>query len=85
MKFKKYSKSMSSIESNVFGNSSACFKSKNERVNTYSFACSSFADKIEEYFYDPKNSFPYKRGVKLVPKDNSIYVEASADADIHGI
>ncbi|WP_419264861.1 DUF228 domain-containing protein, partial [Borreliella afzelii] len=69
LKFKKYAKSMSSIENKVFGSSSGCFKSKNERADVYSFACSSFADKIEEYFYDPKNSFPYKRGVKLVPKE----------------
>ncbi|WP_418905206.1 DUF228 domain-containing protein (plasmid) [Borreliella finlandensis] len=85
LKFKKYSKSMSSIENKVFDNSSACFKSKNERVNAYAFACSSFTDKIEEYFYDPENGFPYKRGVKLVPKENSIYVEASVDIDMHGI
>ncbi|MCD2332843.1 DUF228 domain-containing protein [Borreliella americana] len=85
LKFKKYSKSLSSIENKVFGSSNSCFQSKNDRVNTYAFACSSFTDKIEEYFYDPKNSFPYKRGVKLVPKENSIYVEASADTDIYGI
>ncbi|MCD2321122.1 DUF228 domain-containing protein, partial [Borreliella burgdorferi] len=58
---------------------------KNERVNAYSFTCSSFADKIEEYLYDPANSFPYKRGVKLVPKENSIYVEVGADTDMYGI
>ncbi|MCD2332815.1 DUF228 domain-containing protein [Borreliella americana] len=85
LKFKKYSKSFSSIENEVFGSSNSCFQSKNERVDTYSFACSSVTDKIEEYFYDPKNSFPYKRGVKLVPKENSIYVAASADTDIYGI
>ncbi|XOU12992.1 DUF228 domain-containing protein (plasmid) [Borreliella americana] len=85
LKFKKYSKSIGSIENKVFGSSNSCFQSKNERVDTYSFACSSFTDKIEEYFYDPKNSFPYKRGVKLVPKENSIYVEASADIDMYGI
>ncbi|WP_421115144.1 DUF228 domain-containing protein (plasmid) [Borreliella andersonii] len=85
LKFKKYSKSMSSIENKVFGSSGSCFKSKNERINAYSFACSSFTDKIEEYFYDPENGFPYKRGVKLIPKDNSIYVEASVDTDVYGI
>ncbi|ACN56108.1 DUF228 domain-containing protein [Borreliella burgdorferi] len=85
LKFKKYTKSISSTENGVFGSLSSCFKSKNERVNAYSFACSSFTDKIEEYFYNPENSFPYKRGVKLVPKDNSIYVEASADTDVYGI
>ncbi len=85
LKFKKYSKSMSSIENKVFSSSSGCFKSKNERVNAYSFTCSSFADKIEEYLYDPANSFPYKRGVKLVPKENSIYVEVGADTDMYGI
>ncbi|MBB6208591.1 hypothetical protein HNQ06_001121 [Borrelia lanei] len=76
---------MSSIENKVFGSSGSCFKSKNERINAYSFTCSSFTDKIEEYFYDSKNSFPYKRGVKLVPKENSIYVEASVDIDMYGI
>ncbi len=85
LKFKKYSKSMSSIENKVFSSSGGCFKSKNERVNAYSFTCSSFADKIEEYLYDPANSFPYKRGVKLVPKENSIYVEVGADTDMYGI
>ncbi|PRQ93150.1 hypothetical protein CV695_06280, partial [Borreliella burgdorferi] len=65
LKFKKYVKSMSSIENKVFGGLSSCFKSKNERVDAYSFACSSYTDKIEEYLYDPANSFPYKRGVKL--------------------
>ncbi|MCD2372334.1 DUF228 domain-containing protein, partial [Borreliella burgdorferi] len=85
LKFKKYSKSMSSIENKVFSSSGGCFKSKNERVNAYSFTCSSFADKIEEYSYDPANSFPYKRGVKLVPKENSIYVEVGADTDMYGI
>ncbi|PRQ90735.1 hypothetical protein CV691_06220 [Borreliella burgdorferi] len=85
LKFKKYVKSMSSIENKVFSSSSGCFKSKNERVDAYSFACSSFADKIEEYLYDPANSFPYKRGVKLVPKENSIYVEVGADTDMYGI
>ncbi|MCD2401864.1 DUF228 domain-containing protein, partial [Borreliella bissettiae] len=35
--------------------------------------------------YDPKSSFPYKRGVKLVPKENSIYVEVGADTDMYGI
>ncbi|MCD2322348.1 DUF228 domain-containing protein, partial [Borreliella burgdorferi] len=35
--------------------------------------------------YDPKNSFPYKRGVKLVPKESSIYVEVGADNDMYGI
>ncbi|WP_215537823.1 DUF228 domain-containing protein, partial [Borreliella bavariensis] len=63
LKFKKYAKSMSSIENKVFSSSSGCFKSKNELIDGYSFACSSFTDKIEEYFYDPENSFPYKRGV----------------------
>uniref|UniRef100_UPI003B226BB7 DUF228 domain-containing protein n=1 Tax=Borreliella burgdorferi TaxID=139 RepID=UPI003B226BB7 len=85
LKFKKYSKSMSSIENKVFSSSSGCFKSKNERVDAYSFACSSYTDKIEEYLYDPANSFPYKRGVKLVPKENSIYVEVGADTDMYGI
>lgn len=85
LKFKKYAKSMSSIENDVFESLSGCFKSKNERSDVYSFACLSFTDKIEEYFYDPKNSFPYKRGVKLVPKENSVYVEVGADADIYGI
>ncbi|AEL70214.1 conserved hypothetical protein (plasmid) [Borreliella afzelii PKo] len=85
LKFKKYAKSMSSIENKVFGSSIGCFKSKNERADVYSFACSSFADKIEEYFYDPKNSFPYKRGVKLVPKETAIYVEVGADTDMYGI
>ncbi|WP_417861974.1 DUF228 domain-containing protein (plasmid) [Borreliella andersonii] len=85
LKFKKYSKSMNSIENKVFGSSGSCFKSKNERINVYSFACSSFTDKIEEYFYNPENGFSYKRGVKLIPKDNSIYVEASEDTDIYGI
>ncbi|MCD2401814.1 DUF228 domain-containing protein, partial [Borreliella bissettiae] len=79
LKFKKYVKSMSSIENKVFSSSSSCFKSKNERVDAYSFSCSSYTDKIEEYLYDPANSFPYKRGVKLVPKENSIYVEVGAD------
>ncbi len=50
LKFKKYAKSMSSIENKVFSSSSGCFKSKNERSDVYSFACSSFTDKIEEYF-----------------------------------
>ncbi|WP_418457517.1 DUF228 domain-containing protein [Borreliella andersonii] len=85
LKFKKYSKSMGSIENKVFGSSGSCFKSKNERINAYSFACSSFTDKIEEYFYDPENGFPYKRGVKLVSKENSTYVEVSAATDIYGI
>ncbi|AEL19167.1 conserved hypothetical protein (plasmid) [Borreliella bissettiae DN127] len=85
LKFKKYVKSMSSIENKVFSSSSSCFKSKNERVDAYSFACSSYTDKIEEYLYDPANSFPYKRGVKLVPKENSIYVEVGADTDMYGI
>ncbi|MCD2374554.1 DUF228 domain-containing protein [Borreliella burgdorferi] len=85
LKFKKYVKSMSSIENKVFSSSSSCFKSKNERVDAYSFACSSYTDKIEEYLYDPKNSFPYKRGVKLVPKESSIYVEVGADNDMYGI
>ncbi|MCR8910235.1 DUF228 domain-containing protein, partial [Borreliella burgdorferi] len=51
LKFKKYVKSMSSIENKVFGGLSSCFKSKNERVDAYSFACSSYTDKIEEYLY----------------------------------
>ncbi|WP_210371762.1 DUF228 domain-containing protein [Borreliella garinii] len=85
VKFKKYVKSMGSIENKVFSSSSGCFQSKNERVDVYSFACSSFTDKVEEYFYDPKNSFPYKRGVKLVPKENSVYVEVGADTDLYGI
>ncbi|WP_418454080.1 DUF228 domain-containing protein [Borreliella lusitaniae] len=85
LQFKKYSKSISSIDNKVFGSSDGCFMSKNERVDAYAFACSSFTDKIEEYFYDPENSFPYKRGVKLVLKDNSIYVEPGADIDIYGI
>ncbi|MBB6213879.1 DUF228 domain-containing protein [Borreliella californiensis] len=85
LKFKKYAKSISSIENKVFSSSSSCFKSKNERVDAYSFACSSYIDKIEEYLYDPANSFPYKRGVKLVPKENSIYVEVGADTDMYGI
>ncbi|MCD2379313.1 DUF228 domain-containing protein, partial [Borreliella burgdorferi] len=46
LKFKKYVKSMSSIENKVFSSSSSCFKSKNERVDAYSFACSSYTDKI---------------------------------------
>ncbi|MCD2410361.1 DUF228 domain-containing protein, partial [Borreliella burgdorferi] len=37
LKFKKYSKSMSSIENRVFSSSGGCFKLKNERVNAYSF------------------------------------------------
>uniref|UniRef100_UPI003BF50DBC DUF228 domain-containing protein n=1 Tax=Borreliella afzelii TaxID=29518 RepID=UPI003BF50DBC len=61
LKFKKYAKSMSSVENKVFSSSSGCFKSKNERADVYSFACSSYTDKIEEYFYNPKKSFPYKR------------------------
>lgn len=85
LKFKKYSKSMNSIENSVFESFSGCFKSKNELVDAYTFSCSSYADKIEEYFYDPEKSFPYKRGVKLVPKDNSVYVETSSDTDIYGI
>ncbi|WP_418905961.1 DUF228 domain-containing protein [Borreliella carolinensis] len=85
LKFKKYVKSMSSIENKVFSISNSCFKSKNERDDVYSFACSSYSDKIEEYHYDPGNSFPYKRGVKLVPKENSIYVEVGADTDMYGI
>ncbi|WP_420025717.1 DUF228 domain-containing protein (plasmid) [Borreliella yangtzensis] len=85
LKFKKYSKSMSSIENSVFESSSGCFRSKNEQVDAYTFSCSSYTDKIEEYFYDPKKSFPYKRGVKLVPKDTSVYVETSSDTDIYGI
>ncbi|WP_367611791.1 DUF228 domain-containing protein [Borreliella kurtenbachii] len=85
LKFKKHVKSMSSIENKVFSSSSSCFKSKNERANVYTFACSSYSDKIEEYHYDPANSFPYKRGVKLVPKENSIYVEVGADTDMYGI
>ncbi|OEL75826.1 hypothetical protein BHF13_26880, partial [Escherichia coli] len=85
LKFKKYAKSMSSIENKVFGSSSGCFKSKNERADVYSFACSSYTDKIEEYFYNPKKSFPYKRGVKLVPKETAIYVEVGADTDMYGI
>ncbi|MGF7102246.1 DUF228 domain-containing protein [Borreliella kurtenbachii] len=85
LKFKKYVKSMSSIENKVFSSSSGCFKSKNERADVYTFACSSYSDKIEEYHYDPANSFPYKRGVKLVPKENSIYVEVGADTDMYGI
>ncbi|MBB6043575.1 DUF228 domain-containing protein (plasmid) [Borreliella yangtzensis] len=85
LKFKKYSKSISSIENKVFSSSSGCFKSKNEFVDAYTFSCSSYTDKIEEYFYDPEKSFPYKRGVKLVPKENSLYVETSSDTDIYGI
>ncbi|WP_418885653.1 DUF228 domain-containing protein [Borreliella tanukii] len=85
LKFKKYSKSISSIENKVFESLSGCFRSKNELVDAYTFSCSSYADKIEEYFYDPEKSFPYKRGVKLVPKENSLYVEISSDADIYGI
>ncbi|PRR32180.1 DUF228 domain-containing protein [Borreliella burgdorferi] len=85
VKFKKYSKTLGLSENKVFGSSNSHFQSKNERVDTYSFACSSYTDKIEEYLYNPENSFPYKRGVKLVPKENSIYVEASADIDIYGI
>ncbi len=85
LKFKKYAKSMSSIENKVFSSSNGCFQSKNERADAYIFACSSFTDKIEKYFYDPKNSFPYKRGVKLVPKENSVYVEVGADTDLYGI
>ncbi|WP_418455564.1 DUF228 domain-containing protein (plasmid) [Borreliella californiensis] len=85
LKFKKYAKSISSIENKVFSSSSGCFKSKNERVDAYSFSCSSYTDKIEEYLYDPKNNFPYKRGVKLIPKESSIYVEVGADTDIYGI
>ncbi|MBB6032072.1 hypothetical protein HNR35_001075 [Borreliella spielmanii] len=85
LKFKKYAKSMSSIENKVFSSSSGSFQSKNELVNAYSFAYSSITDKIEEYFYDPNNSFPYKRGVKLVPKENAIYVDVGADTDLYGI
>ncbi|WP_418905436.1 DUF228 domain-containing protein (plasmid) [Borreliella turdi] len=85
LKFKKYAKSMSSIENKVFSSSNGCFRSKNERFDAYIFACSSFTDKIEKYFYDPKNSFPYKRGVKLVPKENSIHVDVGASTDIYGI
>lgn len=85
LKFKKYAKSMSSIENKVFSSSNGCFQSKNERADAYIFACSSFTDKIEKYFYDPKNSFPYKRGVKLVLKENSVYVEVGADTDLYGI
>ncbi|XOU12945.1 DUF228 domain-containing protein (plasmid) [Borreliella americana] len=85
LQFKKYSKSMGSIENKVFSSASGYFKSKNARLDTYSFTCSSFTDKIEEYFYDRKNSFPYKRGVKLVSKENSTYVEVSAATDIYGI
>ncbi|WP_210360694.1 DUF228 domain-containing protein [Borreliella valaisiana] len=85
LKFKKYAKSMSSIENKVFSSSNGCFNSKNARVDTYSFSCSSFTDKVEEYFYDPKKSFPYKRGVKLVPKENSIHVDVGASTDIYGI
>ncbi|WP_418457020.1 DUF228 domain-containing protein [Borreliella kurtenbachii] len=85
LKFKKHVKSMSSIENKVFSSSSSCFKSKNARADVYTFACSSYSDKIEEYHYDPANSFPYKRGVKLVPKENSIYVEVGADTDMYGI
>ncbi|WP_210753265.1 DUF228 domain-containing protein [Borreliella valaisiana] len=85
LKFKKYAKSMSSIENKVFSSSNGCFNSKNARVDTYSFSCSSFTDKVEEYFYDPKKSFPYKRGVKFVPKENSIHVDVGASTDIYGI
>ncbi len=85
LKFKKYAKSMSSVENKVFSSSSGCFQSKNELVDAYTFACSSYTDKIEEYFYNPKKSFPYKRGVKLVPKENSVYVEVGADNDMYGI
>ncbi|WP_424632765.1 DUF228 domain-containing protein [Borreliella lusitaniae] len=85
LQFKKYSKSVSAIDNKVFGSLDGCFMSKNERVDAYAFACSSFTDKIEEYFYDPENSFPYKRGVKLVLKEGSIYVEPGADIDIYGI
>ncbi|EEH00318.1 conserved hypothetical protein (plasmid) [Borreliella finlandensis] len=85
LKFKKYAKSMSLIENKVFSSSNGCFQSKNERADAYSFSCLSFTDKIEKYFHDLKNSFPYKRGVKLVPKENSLYVEIGADTDLYGI
>ncbi len=85
VKFKKYVKSMGSIENRVFDSFNGCFQSKNERVNVYAFTYSSFTDKIEKDFYDLKNSFPYKSGVKLIPKENSIYVEVGADTDLYGI
>ncbi len=65
VKFKKYAKSMSSIENKVFGSFNGCFQSKNERVDVYSFACSSFTDKIEKYFYDPKIVFHTSAGSNL--------------------